>query len=146
MNVITQLMATMSDKLTTVKVKFKDACGQPIGKNYTYCTDLDLNEGDEVVVDAPSTGMTVVVVTQVDKLPQLDPNARFNYKWIVSKVDVEAHDKRQEKYNEIAEQFQEIQAKAQKAKMINQLKVDLGYGAEDECPELDSLLKKIADI
>lgn len=140
---IANLIASLTSTLKTVGVQYKDSNGNPFGKVYTYKTDLDLEVGAEVIVDAPSTGMTVVVVVEVHDFAEIDENANFNYKWIVGKVDFEAHEKRKEKEAELEKEFAVLRAKAIKMRKIKELKEALGYGEDEECEELTSLLAKI---
>jgi hypothetical protein len=59
-------------------------------KKYSYKVRKDWNvvEGDVLVVDAPSSGLTVVSVEKVVEV-ELDITADFNYKWAVGKIDLE---------------------------------------------------------
>lgn len=53
--------------------------------SYTYKTNLpNVNEGDFVVVDAPS-GLTVVTV--VDANVEVQPSPKYEIKWLVGRVD-----------------------------------------------------------
>jgi hypothetical protein len=67
---------------TTVMARFPGS-----SKQYTYKTHIeDFKVGDQAVVDA--RGETkIVTITQVHKTPRLDPNAPYEYKWIICKVD-----------------------------------------------------------
>lgn len=78
-------------------------------KTYTYKTVLDVQEGDKVVVDSPSSGMVIVDV--IEAVPAIETNLDFGFqvKWIVSKVDVKNY-----------EECKEIERKA--LKQINMLK------------------------
>jgi len=140
---IKNLIATLSTSLTTIGVQFKDHSGEGFGKVYTYKTDLQLEVGDEVIVDAPSTGLTVVKVARVDTLADINMNAPFTYKWVVGKVDVEAHAKRLEKEAELEKEFAAIQAKVRKMRQIAELKAALGFSEDEKCEELDKLMAKI---
>lgn len=91
-------------ELYAVEIKFKPEDY----KNYSYRTDLpNLQPGDKVVVDAPSTGYTVVTVVNINtnyfNLPHL--------KWIVCKVEDEKYKKRVNNDKilvEIGTKFEEI--------------------------------------
>lgn len=137
-----QLIATLKSNAYTVKCKFKSHDGEAVGKAYTYMTDIaGLEVGQEVVVDAPQTGMTVVVVTAVDKILKLDANAPFEYKWVVCAIDTKAHELRMEKEEELIAELEILQAKAAKVKLVEELKAKLGF--EGECEELNALIAKI---
>lgn len=138
------LLALLNTNLRTVGVQFKDHNGEAFGKVYTYKTDIkDLEVGDSVIVDAPSTGLTVVIVSELHDIADLDEKATFEYKWIVGKVDTKAHEARLEKEDELAKEFAVIQRKVKQVKMIENLKASLGYGKDDECEELEALIQKI---
>lgn len=138
------LLALLDTNLRTVGVQYKDMNGVAFGKVYTYKTDIEgLEVGDDVIVDAPSTGMTVVKVAELHEIADLDEKATFEYKWIVSKVDAEGHEKRLEREEELAKEFAVIQRKVKKAKMVEQLAKSLGYESADECEELNALIAKI---
>ena len=72
-----QLLETYPD-FTTISVQFPSS-----STNYTYRVAEKINKGDYVVVDAPSTGFTVVHVVQVHIRAHWD----MPYKWISQKVD-----------------------------------------------------------
>ena len=140
---IKNLIASLSASLTTVGDQSKDHAGEGFGKVYTYKTDLELEVGDEVIVDAPSTGLTVVKVARVDTLADINMDAPFTYKWVVGKVDVDGHKARIEKEAELEKEFAAIKAKARKMRQIAQLKADLGFAEDEKCDELDALVAKI---
>lgn len=73
-------------------------------KEYTYkaLESDNLQVGDLVLVDSPSSGMRVVQVVRVDPKPRIDLKASFPYKWIVQKVDMT-------RYNNILEQEEKFQ-------------------------------------
>lgn len=61
--------------------------------SYKAETALGLVAGDLAVVHAKD-GLAIVQITQVDATPQIDPNANFNYKWVLDKVDLTAFKRR----------------------------------------------------
>jgi hypothetical protein len=63
------------------------------GKVYTYMTLLDLEPGQDVIVETPD-GLSVAQVVEVHDTAQIDPEAPFQYKWAVS---TSARDCRQER-------------------------------------------------
>lgn len=85
-----QLLNALLTGFTTVAVTFYDHTG----KRYTYKvpTSWNVQKGDSLVVDAPQTGMTCVLVQEVHSVPQLDDDADFQYKWAVQKVCRAEHD------------------------------------------------------
>lgn len=79
------LISLLQTGFTTIKVEFKQGSQQ-----YTY--KAKLSEGikveDRVIVDSPQDGLTVVKVVEVHLTPEIDLHAKFDYKWIVHKVDL----------------------------------------------------------
>lgn len=75
----------MLDNVKAVEVVFSPSNGR-----YTYMTLLDLEVGDKVVVDTPRSGLVVVTVAKTDV--EWDIDARFDYKFIVNKVDTAQYD------------------------------------------------------
>ena len=57
-------------------------------KEYAYFTVLDLEVGDTVVAETPRH-LSIVTVAQVDNIST--EAASFASKWIVDKVDIDAH-------------------------------------------------------
>ena len=82
-----------------------------VGQHYLYKTDLDLEEGDFVVVDAPKSGLTVVKVVMVKECCDTSKAT----KWIVDKVDVAAYQERKHREARKAELLTIMKAEAAKA-------------------------------
>lgn len=65
------------------------------GKAFTYKHSTDIGQAlsprDPVIVDFGTKGLTVGIVESVGQVP-LDPNAKFQYKWIVDRVDRSRYD------------------------------------------------------
>jgi hypothetical protein len=59
----------------------------PDARAYTYVTDLPLEPGDIVVVEA-NASLKVVVVRTVDEDVKIEPNSDTAYKWVLAKVDL----------------------------------------------------------
>lgn len=90
------VLALLGDNVKAVEVTFPTSGGK-----YTYMTTLDLAVGDKVVVDTPRAGLQVVEVINADA--EWDIDAKFVYKFIVSKVDTSYHEDLQVKINEVKE-------------------------------------------
>lgn len=73
------------DNVKAVEVVFSPSNGR-----YTYMTLLDLEVGDKVVVDTPRSGLVVVTVAKTNA--DWDIDARYDYKFIVDKVDTAQYD------------------------------------------------------
>lgn len=90
------VLALLGDNVKAVEVTFPTSGGK-----YTYMTTLDLQVGDKVVVDTPRAGLQVVEVINADA--EWDIDAKYVYKFIVSKVDTSYHEDLQVKINEVKE-------------------------------------------
>lgn len=60
-------------------------------KPYTYVSHLPLTKGDSVVVDANGRGV-VAVVESVDGEAKIEPGSDIEYKWVIAKIDMAAHE------------------------------------------------------
>lgn len=89
------LASLLQTDFTTVKVRFRDGNNTRL---YTYKVpnDLQVQVDDMLVVDAHYSGVCIVDVKEVHERPQIDPDANFDYKWVVGKVDLESYRKRAE--------------------------------------------------
>jgi hypothetical protein len=76
------LVSLIDGEYTTVAVRFDAA-----SKLYTYKTRLKLQRNDWVIVSVNDV-LKVVQVVQVHATPQIDFEAKFDYKWVVQKVDM----------------------------------------------------------
>lgn len=141
-NAAIALMTLVAANCVTVNVRFKDHNGNAVGQAYTYKApnDMKLEAGDEVVVDAPSTGMTVVVVTDVHTTAKIDIEAPFRYKWVVAKVDRKAYDDLLAKDDAATEKVEELQREAQKTRALETLMTELNLDKGG----LEELLKNLA--
>ena len=90
-------MARVTTGPTIVTVRFAESkVGYASAKGYAYYCDIDgVAVGDAVVVDTPSSGLTVVRV--VSLVPDTAEDVHKVNKWIVDKVDVAAHNARRER-------------------------------------------------
>lgn len=79
-----QLLTSLQTGYTTCDVKFANT-----NRHYTYKVPLswDLQPQDQIVVESPTTGYTIVEVVGVHREPQIDFESRYTYKWAVCKVD-----------------------------------------------------------
>jgi len=81
-------------KYKTVLVAFVDQEGNAGGKDYTYFTDFDLNNGDVVVVQARDfCGLARVVKTSGLIKTERDRATR----WVICKVDFDSVAEKEEK-------------------------------------------------
>lgn len=70
-------------------------------KTYTYVTDIvGMKAGDYVVVSAQGV-LQVAVVSSVDEELDIEPNSDIQYRWVVSKVDMEYYRSLQQQLAEL---------------------------------------------
>ena len=110
-------------------------------KKYSYKVRKDWNvaDGDVLVVDAPSSGLTFVIVDKVVE-GEIDITAAFNYKWAVCKVDQESYDEQLAKEAEVAVELKALRRKAQQKKAMADLLGDLGEEANEVIERVRSRL------
>ena len=94
--------------------------------------DWNVVEGDVLVVDAPSSGLTFVSVEKVVE-GEIDITADFNYKWAVGKVDLESYHEQlaKEAEAEVAVELKALRRKAQQKKAMADLLGDPGEEANE---------------
>lgn len=85
--------------LTNEKFKFVAVTFHGSNQVYHYKTVLDVAEGDIIVVDTPSSGMTCVTVKAIVDALDIDLD-KYNYKWVVQKVDTEHYETMQSREKE----------------------------------------------
>lgn len=87
------IAAMIDDNVVSVRCKFTLS-----GTNYVFLctTDLasSLKEGDFVIVTCspkakPNLGYAVCTVNSVDATCDIEPDAEYEYQWILSKIDTE---------------------------------------------------------
>ena len=124
--------------VSTVAVKFKgykSRHGQ--GPDYHYLSDLDLKVGDNVIVDSPTEGYVVVIVTKL--CGSLETSKAT--KWIVQKVDDTEHKHREE----LRRQRAVIEAKLKAIEKQYESSQKYAYLAAIS-PEAASLIKELESI
>jgi hypothetical protein len=92
-------------------------------RTYTYKvpTTLDLEKGDVVVVQVGVDGLVIGRVAEVHDVAMIDPEAEFDYRWIVQRVDTDFIKSMAEEENAIrrklvqAEMMQKLEAAAKLA-------------------------------
>ena len=137
------ILALLQKSTNTVDVQFKTHNGEAFGHKYTYKTDLKLEAGDEVIINSPSSGLTVVVVSEVHGYADLDAASDIEYRWVVSKVSTDAYFEREEKEAALVKELTLIQNKRKHVGMVNELKESLGFAHDETSEELEALLVKI---
>lgn len=110
-------------------------------KKYSYKVQKgwEVLEGDTLVVDAPSSGLTFVQVEKVVE-GEIDITAGFNYKWAVCKVDLRSYREQLAKEAEVAGELKALRRKAQQKKALAELLGDLGEEANEVIERVRSRL------
>lgn len=87
-------------KTLTVRFMADFENGTRKSKPYTYVSHLPLAKGDGVVVDA--SGRTVVAVVEtIDDEVKIEPGCDTEYKWVIGKIDMAAHEANEKRNAEI---------------------------------------------
>jgi hypothetical protein len=123
-----QLLALLQKNMATVRVSFT---GGTSSECYTYKVPVDWNVQvkDQLVIDSPRNGMTVVLVVGVDKVPTF-PDESITYKWAVQKVDCTAYDGLVTKEEAFLERLAEIDLLHKRANMLQKAREALGSDTE----------------
>jgi len=140
------LLALLQTGFTTIETVFADesnymhhtrqvigsGASTPLAKRYTYKALLsdNLQEGDCVVVDSPSRGLTLVTVVAVHSTPKIDLDAPFTYKWIVQKVDRSTYDDTMEKEATFMGAMLEVERVRQRETLLKDFTMHLPEGSE----------------
>lgn len=85
------IAAILREDARTVQVCFDITSQDLLGKLYTYVTHLDLQPDDIVVVPVGSDDLKAAKVVVVSEGLDIEPNCDIKFRWVVGKVDVEAH-------------------------------------------------------
>jgi SepF-like predicted cell division protein (DUF552 family) len=117
------IFASLLPDVIAVKVKFKST-----SQYYTYkaLTSMGIEVGDTVVVDSPSSGMTLVEVKEVEDFKTLDPSLYNGYKWIVGKLNVADYTSVREREEKFRAQLEELRTKAKHKAMLTKLAEEVG--------------------
>lgn len=113
----------LTEGYTTIVVNFPGSTNP-----YTYKAMIDecIIDGDAVVVNSPSKGLTVVTVTEVHATPQIDINSNFVYQWIVQKVDTTKYKKRKELEDRLAESLLQMERQKQREALAAEVRAAIG--------------------
>lgn len=115
----TNLVSALQENYTTVEILYRGSNNN----SYTFKTDLDLAVGDLVVVPSVKEhDCDVALVVKVHTTPQIDFNVNYVYKWVINKVDVEAHNERLKKEEALQQELMLIEFKKAKENITSVLK------------------------
>ena len=120
------LAALLAQGFTTVHVQYNE---REI-KNYVYKAPLGVKVGDKVVVDSTRNGLTVASVVLVDDTPKIDVTAEFNYKWIVSVVDMSAYHAQIAKEAEFLAALEQVEQAKTREESLRSYRALLPEGSE----------------
>lgn len=122
-----QILLLLQNDFTTCQCEFAGS-----SKTYTYKVkrDFDLQAGDWVVVESPSTGLTVVKVVEVHSEPAIDLDSGITYKWIVDKVDLQRYQSIREQEEKFFKTMQEIERVKQRDALLKNLREAYPEGSD----------------
>ena len=119
-NIVTMLCG---ENLQAVTIQYKKS-----EKTYSMLSFFPVEVGDEVIVDSPFGGLTVVKVVEVKDILDLDLDVNHDYKFLVAPIDISAYtafmDARKEVYRAVLQH--ERQA------MVDKFKADLNIKPESK--------------
>lgn len=93
------------DELKTVGVVYRGTGT----KCYTFKTLEDFEVGDFAIVMNTRNEPEVVRIKELHDVPQIDLSAPYAYKWLVSKVNLEAYEQQLKKDNELTDHIRKMQ-------------------------------------
>ncbi|MDY3331695.1 MAG: hypothetical protein SOX43_07050 [Pelistega sp.] len=89
---------------------------------YTFKVDnsLKLKKGQFVVAHTNS-GLKVVLITKIHKKPQINTQAGFTYKWVLSKIKTKRFVKRMKEEKKIASIYQQLEYLEKSTQLKNKI-------------------------
>jgi hypothetical protein len=134
-------MSLVCEQIKTAAVTF-----EAFGKTYTYMTVIeDLSPGDEVIVETGEAGtLKIATVAEVHEEPDLDPQARYQYRWILSVAGTTARSE-QTRLHALENQVTTILKKAEKANRRKKLAEDLKAVFGDSLDSVKAIDLKTAE-
>ena len=105
-------------KVAVVTFPDTDRFSSSFGKEYNFVTDLaDLQKGEKVVVDT-ANGLKVVDFVRYDDLGFGETGVKTPSRWVIQKIDIEAHNKRIEAAAKIEKLKVMMEAERKKAQEL----------------------------
>lgn len=114
------ILSLFDETVKTIGVKFNG-----LGRSYTYKTRLELEVGDQVVVETPSNGLQVVEVVRVDEEPDFEIDSSIDYKWTVCKVETATYEADKAKDAELHKEIARVQRRHHRDAAKNALAAQL---------------------
>lgn len=123
------VVALMDESANTVKVVFPEGNNS---KRYTFLTDQPFEVGDHAVVESwyTSSGMAIVEVVEVDDVPDIDPEANYEYRWLVQRVDKETHREREQRMKQATEQMRTVRRRSQREQVRDHVRQAFAHSDE----------------
>lgn len=101
-------------------------------KTYTYKTTTQFEVGDFAIVPSPAISLgeiakpRVVEVVRVDVVPDLNPSATYDYKWVIQKVNFAAYNQLVSLENTVSEELRLLEQQSLRKKTKEVLIESLG--------------------
>jgi len=95
------IAALMRHDARTVHVVLSNTSGDGWNtKHYTYVSHLALVPGDQIVVPV-NDGTCIALVKKIDDTVKIEPNSDITYKWVITKIDMAAHEANMQRNKDI---------------------------------------------
>lgn len=113
-------------------------------REYRYKADTRLNlaKGDLAVVHA-NNGLTIVQISHVDAMPQLELSANFNYKWVIDKIDLTSFKARLNEEQALKQLLAKLAHVEQQKQLLE--RIEIASQSDDELAKLWQQLKHASE-
>jgi hypothetical protein len=111
------------------------SAGAPISSNirsfaYKVPRTWNVQVDEQLLVDTPNGGLKVAYVVEVDSLASIDPDADFDYKWAVQKIDRSEYDRLVAQEQKFQETMLEIERVRERETAMQKFRDHLPEGSE----------------
>lgn len=127
-------------KTLTVRFMVDSEHGTRKSKPYTYVSHLPLAVGDSVVVDANGRSV-IATVESVDDEAKIEPGCDTEYKWVIGKIDMAAHEANEKRNAEIVAEAAVIVRESMRKSFASQV---LGAASPEQRDKLLTLTGNVA--
>lgn len=124
-------LAEANENFKIVVVQFPSS-----SKKYSYKTVLDIQEGDLVVVDAPSTGYTVLEAVEVIPAIETELTHNFQLKWVVDKVNLTHYEECKQMEREATKTLNQLKYTRRRKELLTDLEGVIGADGIDKVKRL----------
>ncbi len=104
-------------------------------KVYSYVTDLELELGNMVVVEAAGQ-FKVALVVEVDDSVKVEPGHEYQLRWVVCRIDTTAYEQNMKRNKEIEELVQQAYQKNLRRSFAQQILAGVDDTARDNLQKL----------